>query len=456
MRHRTLRFAFAGATLSLLLSTIGTPANPSPEAPGAPAVPACSTAQLTDVMAVYDSVPAPKTTPMPIPPGVSTYLSHTLQDRLAACQQSVAASDGKPCVPSGSETSDARLLWTHLRFCELLIKPPAPPPSSVIPWELPGGPSHDAPVIFVLGSGADPATVAKLVSTLAVYLNDGVESAGYHFADDAILIPEPTWTTDYYANQCENSPNVEGAIVVNVTAAGAGASDEFISRRTWNAIEATATYAQCSHANSGSRGGVPAFVWASNIAQVTSHHSTFTPLLPLSLLLTLGAMYEEFVPQRTNQITSRKLIPSPKPVPSGGYTSEVDTANTTVLNAAQVGSIASGFLGSSITYTNSAAPLQQSPTVDQQTWNTLQTIAIKLIADMNCWQASPEPIGSRSASDVVGSARSLPAYAPPAGLGAYRSGRPSAPFCNESGAPESVRMVLPASANPNPPAPRGN
>ena len=447
MRSRVRRTLIGSAVLALLLNAIGAPAVPSPQSP---AVPECSTGQLSDVMAVYLSVPAPKTTPMPIPPGVSSYLSKELQGRLAACQRGLDASEGRVCQPSGSESYDPRQLWAHLRFCELLKPPPPTAAPSVIPWELPGpGPSSFQPVIFVLGIGSDAATVSKLVSTLTVYLNDGKETAGYHFVHDAIMIPEPSWTTDYFASQCENSPHVEGAIVVNVTAAGSGASDEFVSRQNWTAIEATAAYAQCSHPPAASR-GVPSYVWASNIAQAESHHSTFTPLLPLSVLLTLGAMYEEFAPQRATQMTTKRLFPAPKTVPKSGYESEVDTANTTTLNAAQVGSVAGGFLTSSIAYTNSAAPLTQTPAVDQQTWNTLQSIAIKLIGDMNCWQSAPEPIGSRSASDIIGAARSLPGYSPPAGLGAYTAGRPSATFCTESGEPESIRIVLPATASPSP------
>jgi hypothetical protein len=445
MQRRVLTLAFASAVLSLLVSTVGTPAIPSPESLAAPT---CNTAQLSDVMDVYLGVPTPKVTPMPIPAGVSSYLSKVLQSRLAACQSSIDPADGRPCEPSGSESYDPRLLWTHLRFCELLVKPPVPTPSG-IPWQLPGlGQSQFQPVIFVMGAGGASPTLSKLISTLTVYLNDGNESAGYHFVHDAILIPEPDWTTDYYAGQCQSSPNVEGAIIVNITATGNGASDEFISRRNWAAVEATATYAQCSHGPTAMSRGVPSVVWASNIAQEEDHHSTFTPLLPLSLLLTLGAIYEEFVPQRATQVTSKHIFASPKPVPSSGFQSEVDTATTTTLNAAQVGSVASGFLSSSISYTNSSAPLTQQPAVDQQTWNALQSIAIKLIADMNCWQSEPEPIGSRSASDVVGASRRLPSYSPPAGLGAYRSGRPSAPFCSESGVPESVRMVMPPAANP--------
>jgi hypothetical protein len=288
------------------------------------------------------------------------------------------------------------------------------------------------------------------VSTLTVYLNDGRTSAGYHFMNDAILVPEPTWTTEMFKSQCETSPNVEGAIVVNLTASGNGASDEFVSRRNWTAIEATATYAQCIHASADRSAGTAEFVWTSNIDQVEAHRSTLTPLLPLSLLLTLGAMYEEFAPQRASQVTSKRLFPSPKPLPKTGYQTEVDTANTTTLNAAQVGSVAGGFLTSSITYTNSTTPITP-PVLDQQTWNALQSVAIKLIGEMNCWQATPEPIGSRSATDVVGPARSLPGYSPPAGLGAsFKAGRPSAPFCSESVFAQSVRIVSPR-ASPEPP-----
>jgi hypothetical protein len=450
VRLRNLKGAVASALVFLLAIMLGTPLVPRAQSLSNSD---CSTAQLSDVMAVYLSVPVPRATPPPIPPNVRSYLSNVLLGRLAACQRGLGVSEERPCEPNAGESNQPSLLWTHLRFCELLVKGPPLKTPSVIPWQLPGlGLKRSQPVIFVMGAGADTAVVSKLISTLTVYLNDGKESAGYHFTDDAILVPEPSWTTDVYANQCENSPNVEGAIVVNVTAAGSGASDEFISRRNWSAIEATAMYAQCTHASS-SPGGVPSFVWASNIDQEESHRNTFTPLLPLSLLLTLGAMYEEFVPQRTLQITSKKLFPAPTPFPKTGYQSEKDTANTTTLNAAQVGSIAGGFLTSSISYTNTSNPLTQQPTLDQQTWNIVQSVAIKLIGDMNCWQATPEPIGSRSASDIIGPARSLPGYSPPSGIGAFRTGRASAPFCGETGLGESVRIVLPDAAPATPALP---
>lgn len=447
MRQATLsRVAAALVAAALTAVTLG--------APGALAAPlalepnTCSTAQLSDVMAIYLTAPTPRATPMPIPAGTSSYLSKLLRSRLAACSRLLGAARAPACRPSGSEYDDPRLLWTQLRFCDGIVNPPAPPASPVIAWNLPGI-SGAQPVIFILGTGADPATVGKLVSTLSVYLNAGRDEAGYEFADDAVLVPEPGWTADTYATQCESSPNVEGAIVVNVTASGNGSSDEFISRRNWTAVEANALYAQCYHA-AGIARGAPSYVWMSGIEQQQSARSTFTPLMPLAMLLTLGAMVEEFTPQRTSTRTSQYVItaPHPTPKPGNGYTSQLTSTNTSTYNSAQIGSVAGGFLSSAITYTNASAPL--TPTsVDQQTWNALQQIAMKLIADMNCWQPAPEAIGPPRASDIIGPARSLPSYNPPPGLGAYSVGRPTAPFCAEPGASESVHLVLPSTPPPH-------
>jgi hypothetical protein len=290
--------------------------------------------------------------------------------------------------------------------------------------------------------------INKLISTLAVYLNDGKQETGYRFAGDAVLIPEPGWSPEAYAAQCESSPQVEGAIVLEITAAGSGASDEFIRRRNWTAIEATALYAQCAHKTPSSQ-GVPSYVWVSDIAKEENHHITLTPLTPLALLLTLGAAYLEFAPSRTNSSASTRVFPNPTPIPSGGRVTQIVTTNATALNASGLGGVAGSFLGSSLTYTNNAAPLTQGPAVDRQTWDTLQSLAIDLMKDMNCWQPAPEPIGTPNARDVVGAARTLPAYNPPAGLGAYSSGEPSAPFCSEPGTSESINDILPVTTPPH-------
>jgi hypothetical protein len=414
----------------LLSSTLGAPAAPQPVAL-APAT--CSTAQLSDVVGVYFNVPHARATPMPVPAGASSFLSKLLRLRLQSCRRALGAGRMMACAPGPREQNDPRLLWTHLRFCELLVNAPHARPEGIA-WELPSV-RGTHPVIFVLGTGADPGVVSKLVSTLTVYLNAGRDEAGYRFAGDAILIPEPTWTPQTYAAACETSPNVAGAVVVDVTASGSGSRDEFVSRRSWNAVEATALYAQCAH-------GTPAYVWVSDIQQAQSRQSTFTPLMPLAMLLTLGAMYEEFVPARSTSTTSRRLFPAPKPTPPSGYVSETDTTNTSTINSAQLGSVAGGFLSSSIAYTNNAVPLTTTA-VDLQSWNTLQALAMRLIGDMNCWQPAPEPIHAPRAQDIVGPARRLPAYNPPPGLGAYAAGRPSAPFCAQPPGHASIQLILP-------------
>jgi hypothetical protein len=282
--------------------------------------------------------------------------------------------------------------------------------------------------------------VGKLISTLAVYLNDGKAETGYHFAHNAVLIPEPTWSPDQYAAQCVSSPQVEGAIVVTITATGRGATDEFMHRRNWTAIEATALYAQCVR-------NVPSYVWVSDIAKVENHHLTLTPLTPLALLLTLGGIYQSFAPNRTTTTGSTIVFPNPTPIPAGGRVSQITTSNQTSFNPGSLASVASGFVSGSMNYTNTVAPLTQEP-VDKLTWDTLQSIALDLIKDMNCWQPAPAPTGA-NAKDVIGAPRTLPGYNPPTGLGAYSSGQPSAPFCGEPRDSESINDILPATPAPH-------
>jgi hypothetical protein len=458
MMQRALSIIAVGSViLMLVLSTAvnsvsGQTASPTPGRAEALSTD-CKTSDLTDIMAVYMSTPGPRTTPVPFPPNVRSYLAQKLQARLLKCAALFGAEnhdETNACTPAQDEI-DPRELWTHLKTCEGLAHPPAGTASTVIKWSLPAASgTAGQPIIFIVGGGGgDAAMIQKLTSSLAAYLNDGKANIGFRFANDAVLLPEPTWSPEQFLAQCEKSPQVEGAIVLQITASGSGASDEFIRRRNWTAIEATALYAQCDHKHPGP--GSPMYTWASSIQKKEKHYTTLTPLTPLALLLTLGAGYEVFAPSRTSSTQTTTVLPNPTPIPTGGRVSQITTTNSTTLNAASVGSVGASFLS----FTNSTTPLTQQTSVDKLTWDTLQELALQLIKDMNCWQPQPSPKGKPNAADVIGSPRTLPAYSPPTGLSAYSSGRPSAPFCSEPQASESIYDLLPATPAPAPkPTPR--
>lgn len=412
------------------------------DAPAALSVDDCSTSQLADLIAIYTATPASRATPSQ-PTG--SHLASVLRGRLQRCsaQLHVAA-----CSPAAAE-NNVRVLWAQLKICAALADPPgttAPANAPSIRWELPQrlgtGSRH---VIFIIGAGGDAAMLGKLISTLDAYL---VES-GYYFANDSVLVAQPGWTPDLFAGLCVQSPQVEGAIVVQITAAGNGATDRLVSRRSWSAIEATALYAGCKRDKSDpSLPGVPTYIWASNVARAESNHITITPLTPLALLLTLGSAYEEFAPARTTTTQTTRVFATPAPIPSSGRVSQVQTVNTQVLNASSLSAVASGFLASSISYTNAAQPLTAPPTVDIQTWGTLQAVALALVKQMNCWLPPATALENERIEDVAGYTRELPAYNPPAGLGRYSQGEPSAPFCIEPGnlPPQELQLPTPQPA----------
>jgi len=419
----------------------------------------CSTAQLSNIVAAY--LPATASgimatpTPVPIPANVEGYLAHILRQRLMQCwaqlgghrplpkvyPPKVPTSPEEACWPSDSENAVAQL-WAHLKFCESLVHPAVKAPPAGIGWQLPSTTgSGSRPVIFVMGIG-DPAMVGRLVSALVTFLNEGVAESGFAFVDNAVLVPQPSWQLETFATQCANSPQVRGAIVVDVTASGGGTTDQFITRKNWTAVEATAFYAQCTHDPEDAQ-GTSAFTWASDIVKEEHHRLTLTPLTPLAMLLTMASIYEVFAPAHTTSTASTSVFPNPSPVPSGGRVTQVVTTNQTTLNASSLGSVAGGFLGSSITYTNSAVPISQQP-VDELTWDTLQSVAIGLMSQMNCWHPTLGPKQTAIANGIVGAPRTLPAYNPPKGLGAYSSGKASAPFCSEPTRSESITDILPA------------
>jgi hypothetical protein len=452
MMQRALSIIAVGSVVLAL--TFGTAVNPVSGQPASPAPAAalstdCTTADLTDVMAVYMSAPAPKTTAPAIPLNVASYLAKNLGLRLAQCAARFGVenvAEANACKPAPGEI-DPRELWTHLKTCEALARPAAAAASTVIKWALPAASGMAGqPIIFIVNGGGDAAMIQKLASSLAAYLNGGKANNGYRFANDAVLLPEPTWSADQFLAQCEKSPQVEGAIVLQITASGSGASDEFIRRRNWTAIEATALYAQCDHKHPGP--GAPMYTWASSIQKKEKHYSTLTPLTPLALLLTLGAAYEVFAPARTSSTQTTSVLPNPTPIPTAGRVSQIVTTTSTTINAASIGNVGASFLS----FTNSTTPLTQQTSVDRLTWDTLQELALQLMKDMNCWQPQPSPKG---AADVIGAPRTLPAYSPPTGLSAYSSGRPSAAFCSEPQESESIYDLLSATPAPAPiPTPR--
>lgn len=453
MKLGTWRISGALAvTLALLASGLSAPAMPGPQALS---VSDCSIGGLGDVMAVYLASPAPRATPIPVPAGASTYLSYVLRNRLAACRAQLGwpptAAHAMPppssraiaCWPSLQELRDTRLLWTLLNFCVSLVKPPSSGGPQGTPWEIPAASgSGFEHVIFVVGLGGDQAMQGKLISTLTTYLNQAGASRWYHFVDNATFVPEPTWLPPAYADICSSSPNIDGTLMVQITAAGAGSSDRFFSRRNWSAIEATAIYAQCT----GGLHRSTAYVWASQITPQEGHSNTLTLLTPLALLLTLGSSYEIFAPARGTSVTSTRVFrnpATPSPPPSGRVT-QISTTNSTTYNASSLASLSTSFLGSSINYTSNVTSQSAVPTVDELTWNTLQSLAIKLMTQMNCWAPGPVAQGAPHLRDVIGSERALPAYNAPPGLGSYSSGKPSAPFCAEPAQAQSVQELQPS------------
>jgi hypothetical protein len=442
MRFRILSVLALAGILSALAAAPATSQAPL-------SVEGCTTSQLSEIMASYTSRPAPSATSIPLPSEARSYLGHILSERLKQCSAKLGGRSGRTaaplspaaaCYPAANE-NDVSVLWKHLQLCEALVNPPVAA-SPIIKWQLP--PTSGAgnqPIIFVVGAGGDPAMLGKLVSSLTVFLDQG----GYYLADEAVLIPEPGWSPDIFAAQCAQAPQVEGAIVVQITAAGSGSSDQFVSRKNWSAIEATALYAQCKHGHAPAT-GIPTYTWVSSIAKAENHYITITPLTPLALLLTLGAAYEEFAPAKTTSTTTTHVFPVPKSSPPGGYNSQEQTTNAKTINASSLGGVAGGFLASAISYTNTTVPLTQQPTVDQQTWDTLQAVALNLVQQMNCWQ--PPAHATPAFSDVVGGVRRAPSYNPPPGLGGYSFGKPSAPFCEEPNptatpAPEATQTPSP-------------
>ncbi|MGH7737363.1 MAG: hypothetical protein ACREMP_05790 [Candidatus Tyrphobacter sp.] len=424
-----------------------------PLAPGAASVAAisasdCSTAQLSGVMAVYLAAPPGRATPAPAPAGETSYLVSVLRGRLRACRSQLGwsaahapppGSRARACWPVEREEGDVPRLWSELSFCEQLVRATADPPAAQ--WSVPArsgeGLEH---LIFVVGLGGDEAMRAKLISTLTTYLNQAGSARWYHFVDDATFVAEPAWQASDYAQICSSSASVEGTLLLQIAAAGSGASDRFFSRRNWSAFDATAFYERCA---GGLSHRSAEFVWASDIVPQEGHANTLTLLTPLALLLTIGSTYEIFAPAQTHSVTSTRAFanPSASPPPSGRQT-QVTTTNSTAYNAASLAGLSTSFLSSSINYTNSVTSPSQFPTVDELTWDTLGALAIKLMTQMNCWTPGPLPAGAGRLRNVVGSQRSLPAYNAPPGLASYSAGRPSAPFCAEPSGSQSVREML--------------
>ena len=155
-----------------------------------------------------------------MPPNAKSYLVQILRARPSQCAPRPAAR-APPHSPLAPPKETSWGLWRQLQFCETFVHPQQKAPTGIA-WKVPlKSGAGNQPVIFVIGIG-DAAMVGRLVSTLVVYLNQGKVEYGYQFANDAVLVPEPSWSPDTFATQCASSPAVQGAILVDVTAAGSG------------------------------------------------------------------------------------------------------------------------------------------------------------------------------------------------------------------------------------------
>ena len=394
MKQHALRIvAVGGAILSLLVSTTCPQISAQTASPGTstptpsptttlnpePLSLDCSTAGLSGVS--YLATPAPKPTPIPIPPYISRYLAHVLRGRLETCSRTFAVTSSvrssRACVP---ESHNIRLLWQQLTFCESLVGGSPTTPSTEVPilWGSQVTPTKPARgeqrYIFVIGVGPDEPMRDKLVASLAENFAD------YSLVNDDKLIAEPSWSPATFVAQCaEDTANTDGALIAGITAEGSGSNDETIRRRSWMEVDGYVLYAQCVQKPHSQ--GRTEYVWASNVREGEGHKITLTIFPVLALLLTLGSTYEIFAPARTSSTSSLRVFPIRSPIPPTGMISQVTAGSQTTTNASSIGNLATGFVSGSLAYTSTVTSV---PTVDEQTWDTLDQLAAYLIGELNC------------------------------------------------------------------------
>ena len=307
-----------------------------------------------------------------------------------------------------------------------------------------------AQVLYVMAVGGDAPTAQKLVAALSyeLQLNRDYLRAYYQEYNNkppkaglqlVTVIPEPLWAVSDYVKACldagtQQDQQTAGAVIVYVAAVSSYTIPHILYGRTNHTeVAASLAYSRCTAAPVPSSSPSPA-PGATTAVQTIEHKGrkttitnvafpptppqpkrqyyigfqstvenadglarVFTALPVIGFLLSGISAWTQLTPSITKSTTNVVTFPTPSPrirIPPNGYVGTSTTVNSKVTNPAQISGLATGFLGSSLTYDQT---VESVPTSDLQGLYAARNLSGQFISVLKCPVGDATPVPAPSA-----------------------------------------------------------
>jgi len=211
-----------------------------------------------------------------------------------------------------------------------------------------------------------------------------------------VLVPMPEWNLDSFVYACNHPQDstgsdglmhtIQGALILRVYSVSYWITHRTFQEAPTSAVDADAIYATCQTKQAPK----PTIVYTWHDAvQYKDGTMGITNLTSLALLLPLVAVYQSFVPGKSQMTVTNKPFLQPYPLPSGSTVTTV--ANSYNPQAAgNTTTLATSLLASGLSYTE--AVLNTPPPVnDIATWNAVNKLTAQMAADTGCLRYTSNP-----------------------------------------------------------------
>lgn len=311
---------------------------------------------------------------------------------------------------------------------------PAPTPTLPflyrMPYTAPGKPETWPKLVFIIALGADPGVRQKVVATLTAEMQKN-QAAVTKGQPPVQFVPEPDWGIPDYISACQPADDknpsdlTAGALIAGVDSVSNFTETAYVYRTNVTELKGTLFYSICPYGqpatnivptppstptpkpspykltklaridHTGSTTIVahfepapkpvpspPVIVWQTNIIQGNGGYG-FPTLLPiLGLLGAAVSAWTAFTPSVVKSTVNTYVYPTPPAgPPAGGSVTQSQTTNQKTTNASQLSGVATGFLGSSLTYDASQTGIN---TADRQTRDAVSHLVGQFVDALGC------------------------------------------------------------------------
>jgi hypothetical protein len=279
---------------------------------------------------------------------------------------------------------------------------PSPSPTPFIPVEI----DHANHIVYILATDVRPdydATRDKVLAGFAEIMQNRQLKNTWQ------LIPMPEWTLDNFVYACNhvNDPNhtIEGALILRIFGVSYWITHKTFQEAPTTAIDADAIYAKCQPQDKQK----PVVYKWHDAVEYKDGTIGITNLTNLAWLLPFAALYQSFVPGKSQMTVTTQTFPRPSPLPSNSVVTTVGNSynpQATGNNAL----VSTSLLTAGLTYTQSV--LNTPPPInDRATWNAVIKLSAQIAADTLC-PASANAPASTPQDKAMAQASAAPFCAP--------------------------------------------